>query len=380
MITVAGVVFSITIVSLSLAASQYTPRVLRNFMRDRTNQVVFGSFTAIFTYCLLVLRTIRGGEDEFVPSVAVALGVLLGLGGIAVLILFIHHTVTSIQVAHVLASIANEGRAAVQRLFPSEIGEGVEDPTATRALQDEERRLKWRVVRAPASAYLQDVNADALLDLARKHRRVVRLEHRMGEFVIEDTVLASVGGPEPLDDTLSEAILAAHALGAARTIEQDVSFAIRQMVDIALKGLSPGVNDVTTAITAIDRLTGLLALLAQRQLESRYRTDGETLRVIAPTRTFEELIGEAYDEIRVNAEGKAAVMQRLLWSLSSVARSTRSARRRALLLQHVEHVAESARRTLAAPAERERVIAAAERAASTLGSCDGDPEPLRAEA
>src|SRR5664279_4837155 len=125
MMTVVGVTFSMTLVTLALASSQYTSRILRNFMRDRVTQVVLGIFAGIFTYCLLVLRTIRGGDErEFIPSLAVSFGVVLAIGGISVLIFFIHHIASSIQASNIIASVAAETLVAVDRLFPEKLGQG----------------------------------------------------------------------------------------------------------------------------------------------------------------------------------------------------------------------------------------------------------------
>ncbi len=131
MMTVVGVTFSMTLVALALASSQYTSRILRNFMRDRVTQVVLGIFTGIFAYCLIVLRTIRGGDEGgFVPSLAVFFAVVLAMGGIGVLIFFIHHIAASNQASSIIASVADETLVAVDRLFPQKLGKG--DLTAMR--------------------------------------------------------------------------------------------------------------------------------------------------------------------------------------------------------------------------------------------------------
>ena len=178
MMTVVGVTFSMTLVTLALASSQYTSRILRNFMRDRVTQVVLGIFTGIFTYCLIVLRTIRGGEGSgFIPNLAVAFGVVLAIGGIGVLIFFIHHIAASIQASNIIASVADETMAAVDRLFPEKLGNGPVDG-------DEDQsplplpETSWQAVAARGNGYIQNVDNAALLRLAREHQTIVRMERR----------------------------------------------------------------------------------------------------------------------------------------------------------------------------------------------------------
>jgi len=174
MITVAGVVFSITIVALSLTSSQYTSRVLRNFMRDRMNQIVLGVFVGVFAYCLVVLRTIRGGDEvAFVPLLAVLGGLALAFVGIAFLIFFIHHISISIQASSIIAAAAEETIAAVDHLFPHELGDNananddeVDSPAASPETQT------WTAIGARKTGYIESIDGDALLALARKHGTV----------------------------------------------------------------------------------------------------------------------------------------------------------------------------------------------------------------
>lgn len=173
MITVAGVVFSITIVALSLASSQYISRVLRNFIRDRVNQTVLGVFVGIFAYCLVVLRTIRGADEgAFVPSIATLFGLVLGFVGIAFLVYFIHHIVTSIQASQILAAVFEETMSAVEYLFPEGVGQ--EDSYDTRfALTPGQT---WHAVSASQTGYIQEIDTAKLLAFAGKHGTVIRMD------------------------------------------------------------------------------------------------------------------------------------------------------------------------------------------------------------
>ena len=187
MMTVVGVTFSMVLVTLALASSQYTSRILRNFMRDRATQIVLGAFAGIFTYCLIVLRTIRGSDEGgFVPSLAVAFGVVLAIGGISTLIFFIHHIASSIQASSIIASVADETLAAVNRLFPGQLGQDPPDGDGDQALLPL-REPHWQTVPARRNGYIQNVDNAALLRLAREHQTIVRMERGIGDFAVEGT-------------------------------------------------------------------------------------------------------------------------------------------------------------------------------------------------
>ena len=199
MMTVVGVTFSMTLVALALASSQYTSRILRNFMRDRVTQIALGIFAGIFTYCLIVLRTIRGGDESgFIPSLAVLFGVVLAIGGIAVLIFFIHHIASSIQASNIIASVAAETMVAVDRLFPEKLGQGAFDYDEDQAPPPLPER-HWQAVPAHGNGYIQSVDNAVLLRLAREHKTIVRMERGIGEFVVHDTTLASLALEAPPD-------------------------------------------------------------------------------------------------------------------------------------------------------------------------------------
>jgi len=346
MITVAGVVFSITIVALSLTSSQYTSRVLRNFMGDRSNQVVLGVFVGIFAYCLVVLRTIRGGDEgAFVPSLAVLGGLILAFVGIGYLIFFIHHISMSIQASSIIAAAAEETIAALDSLFPSDFGDDVDDDSDSNwaAVQ---RELTWITIAARKTGYIESVDEDAILKLARKHGIVVRMERGIGEFVEENAPLVSTTGLSTLHDQVESELSGSFVISRYRTVQQDVGFGIRQIVDIALKALSPGVNDNTTAVMCVDYLGAILARLAPRGMATDFRLEEGELRVIARSPSFESLFAEAFDQIRQNAEGNVAVLTRQLQSLESIARQTTSRRRKESVRQQADIILDVATRTI----------------------------------
>ena len=361
MITVAGVVFSITIVALSLTSSQYTSRVLRNFMRDRNNQVVLGVFVGIFAYCLVVLRVIRGGDEgAFVPSLAVLGGLILAFVGIGFLIFFIHHISMSIQASSIISAAALETLSAIDRLFPEGLGEDVVETADDQLIELPANRV-WVTVPSRHTGYIESVNGDMLLVFARERETILRMERGIGEFIVEGTPLISVAGLGGLDEDWMEQLNAAYIISRQRTVEQDASFGIRQIVDIALKALSPGINDTTTAVMCVDYLEAILVRLAGRRIATARRLDEGELRLIARGPSFESLLSEALDQIRQNAAGNVAILTRLLQALETIAGQTSSARRKRALRQRADLIAAVAENTITSPHDRVNIESAMER-------------------
>jgi uncharacterized membrane protein len=312
MITVAGVTFSMTMVVLSLTSSQYTSRVLRTFLEDRGNQAVLGVFLGIYAYCLVVLRTIRGGDEvAFVPSLSVLFAVGLALVGIAVLIRFIHHVSHGIRASHIVAGIASETRSTLDRLHRD-----VDEEQPAHA-SDPAERTAWIVVTAGTTGYIQHVDTEALQSAAASCNAWIRIDVRVGDFVIEDVAFARVAGaadPAPLRDALRRAMV----VGKQRSIVQDAAFGFRQIVDVALKALSPASNDSTTGRICLDYLGALLVHAARRvPLERR---DGGAARVTMPRHTFADLVDLTLDEIRVAARDNAALLGHVVDMVATVAR------------------------------------------------------------
>jgi uncharacterized membrane protein len=366
MMSIMGVTFSMTLVALALASSQNTSRILSNFMRSRVTQITLGIFAGIFAYCLIVLRTIRSGDVEFVPSLAVFFAFVLALGSIGVLVFFIHHIASSIQASSIIASITQDTIASIERLFPERLGHGPDDED-----QDQVRQslaeMTWHAVPAEMNGYLQSVDNDALLRLARDRQTVVRMERGIGAFVVQNTALASLALEDPPDQETIAALNACYSISRHRTIEQDPAFGIRQIVDMALKALSPGVNDTSTAVMGVDYLTAILAQLASRKFPASHRYEGDELRVITVAPTFEDLLAEAFDQIRGSAIGNAGIMVRMLGDLETLAGLTTSPRRRRALHEQVRWIAELAGRTTEAAHDRERLARRLKEVREALG-------------
>ena len=323
MITVAGVVFSITIVVLTLASSQFGSRLIRNFMHVRANQIVLGIFVATFIYCLLVLRTVNAMEGKiFVPGLAVSGAFLMALLSLSVLIYFIHSVSESIQAQHIISRVRRDLDKAVQRIFPEKIGE--EENASSGA----ERRdyvvpttcdREACFVKAGCSGYLQTIDHEALMQVAVEENLLIHLACRPGHFITKGSALVTVWPGTKVDEVLSRKINAVFEMGPERTLAQDVEYAISQLVEIAVRALSPGINDPFTAITCIDWLGAMLCQLSHRKLPASHRYDKHNrLRVvIGKSVTFEGLVDAAFNMIRQNAQANAAVSIHLLETLAT---------------------------------------------------------------
>lgn len=359
MITIAGVVFSMTLVALSLASSQLGPRLLRSFMRDTKTQMVLGTFVATFLYCLLVLRTIRRAEEiVFVPHLSVALGVLLAVVSVGVLIYFIHHVSVSIQANEIVARVGTELIEEIERLFPESIGRGAPriptEPPDADFLDSFDREA--RPIGSAGDGYLQFVDGDALMALAMQEDVVIRLERRPGHYVVATRPLALIWPGNRVTDQLVDRVNAAFALGNQRTSGQDIEFAVNQLVEIAVRALSPGVNDPFTAMTCVDHLGSALCRLAQRDMPSPYRHDTQDqLRVITPVFTFPDVTDAAFNQIRQYGRSSTAVTIRLLETIAVVAGSVHRSENRAALLRHARMIARGAGGGLPEDEDRQEV-------------------------
>ncbi|PLY48224.1 hypothetical protein CSZ94_01145 [Janthinobacterium sp. ROICE36] len=347
MIAIAGTVFSLTLVALSLASSQLGPRLLRNFMRDTANQVALGTFVATFVYCLFVLRTIRRADEvAFVPHLAVSIGVLLAVISIGVLIYFIHHVSVSIQADEVVARVGKELDDSIDRLFPAPLGQpasmareatGAEHLPATFARDA-------RPVPALEDGYLQLIDADTLMALASEEDMLLQLERRPGHYLVKGRAMVMVWPGERVTDSLVARMNAAFVLGNRRTAGQDIEFCVHQLVEIAVRALSPGINDPFTAIACVDRLGSALCRLARRDMPSshRYDPDGK-LRLLVPVPTFAGTVDSAFNQIRQSARSNPAVAIRMLDAIAQIADQVQSAQDAVCLQRQADMLIRGAR-------------------------------------
>ncbi len=373
MITVAGVTFSVTIVALSLASNQYSPRILRNFMRDRGNQVVLGMFVSVFVYCVLVLRTIRGGEDAIVPSYALSGGMVLGLAAIGFLIYFIHHISASIQASTIIANVHRETLEAIEA-FVKRHAHAEPAPPGTCGPDPDEPCAE---VASDSTGYVQDVDEQALMKWAVERDVVVVMVGGAGDFVVRGEPILRIHGIRRLDSESCSLLCRCYSISQDRTIEQDPAYGLRQIVDIALKALSPGINDSTTATSCLDYL-GAIAL---RMLGERFPPDlaclHGRLRLVARRASIESLLDLSFSEIRQHAGSNVAVHVALLRTVAMLARAPAASQHLPLLWRHACAIAQGASAHFTTDADRKSFNALLALAGSLMHQDEG-PYRLRA--
>ena len=342
MVTVATTAFSITIVALQLASSQFGPRLLRSFMQDTGNQIVLGTFISTFVYSLMVLRTINGVEkDEFVPHLAVTIGLGLAIASVGVLIYFIHHSASSIQVDQIIKQVGYDLDGAIDRLFPERIGRNTSkhlEEESLAAIPADFDRVACPI-KTIASGYIQTINSNQLMQIATENNLLLRIQQRPGRFVVKKSEIVRVFPEEKVNKKLAVQINDTFVLGSQRTEQQDVEFPIDQLVEIAVRALSPGINDPFTAIRCIDQLSAALCHLAQREIPSPYRYDDHNqLRIIAEPISFADATDAAFNQIRQYGKSSVAVTMRLLEAIAAIAPFTHRIPDRTTLQRHADMI------------------------------------------
>lgn len=312
MISFTGLVFSITVVVLVLTSGQFSPRVLRRFLRDRTIQWTLGVFVATFLFAMTVLRTVLGtnGSGAFVPRIAVTFAFVLVLVSVGFFIRYIHHITTRIQIANIITDIGRETRHVLEARYPSDGAAELPAPPLASTAVD---------VPAPRSGVLTSVAERRIAERACRDGVVVVMVPRIGDFVPSGAPLCVVHGDGPTDW-----ILESVALDDERTMEQDVAFGFRQLVDIAERALSPSTNDPTTACQAIDALHDLLRRIVTRPLPAgRYAGAGGEVGLVVPQYSGSDYVDVALEEVWHYGADSTQVPDRLavlLRDLRTVAR------------------------------------------------------------
>ncbi|MGP4058966.1 DUF2254 domain-containing protein [Mycobacterium sp. 4D054] len=301
MISFTGLVFSITIVVLQLTSSQFSPRVLRSFLRDWVNQIALGVFVATFVYALVVLRAVQGTADvdPFVPQLSVTAAFAFVLASVVVFLIYIDHIAQSIRVATIITRIARDTRDLLERRFPA----AAEPPSRLPV-----PATGGRPVSADRPGVVQRVDEDALVRAADEHGATIFLVRSLGEFVPAGATLMEVHDAEVPDE---DSLRAAVRLGTERSLEEDLGFGLRQLVDIAERALSPGINDPSTAVQVLDQLHDLLRRLATRELPPRQVTRNGRLLLDVPEPSFADYLALAIDEIAHWGEDAERVQRRL---------------------------------------------------------------------
>ena len=341
MIGVAGTVFSIILVVLTLASAQFGSRLIRNFMQVRLNQVVLGAYISTFVYCLIILITIRNnGQVVFVPSFSIFAALLSTMANIILLIFFIHNTAVSIQANTVISDISESLSKNIKTLFPKS-----EEDTLDKEKQREDENLIKHAFRekqsllAVKSGYLQYISFESLIDFAVELDILIELHFRSGDYLVKDVELGTVYSQDTLEKEKISRLQSQFIVGKNRSQQQDAEHSIHQMVEIAARALSSGVNDPYTAITCIDNLTATMCYLATTKFPSKYLHDKEgKLRIIFYPLTYEGMLDAAFNQIRQYAKGNPAVIIRLLEALIMIYEFTKRKEHKKAIEKHVRMV------------------------------------------
>ena len=374
-ITVVGVVFSITIVALTLASTQFGPRMLRNFIRDRGTQFTLGTFVATFFYSILVLVSIGpGAHGDFVPHLSITVTLGLTVIDLMMLIYFINHIASEIQLPQVIAGIARD----LARAIAAESGDAVHvgGPDCDMLLV----AITESGVAVPTShsGYLQVIRHESLVRIAARAGAVIHLPYRPGHFLVQGQALATVWPPAAAEQ-VAAALERGQVTGPYRTLTQDISFGVDQLVEIAIRALSPAVNDTFTALTCIDWLTDCLCRITTGWHPRRVHRDQQgQIRVIAYQAEYDRLIQRAFEKIRQAGRDMPAVLIRQLDSLAKIMEQTAISERTQVLVEQAEMIQRANQESVPEPADRADVRRRYEAFMAAYGSVSPTVAPGRA--
>lgn len=357
LVAVTGTVISITFVTLSLTSQQFGPRLLRTFMLDYVTQVAIGVFLSTGLYCLLVLRVIpEKASSANMPHLSVALALVFLIISISVLIIFFHHTAMSIQAPSIIAAVSHELHDALNRLYPESIGE-----PGDKTEEEHQKLLSGPTfsVNSLKEGYIQAIDTEDLLSILAEEDVILKFHYRPGSYISTTSVLASLYGYNDVEvsSEFLKKINDCLIVGIRRTPRQDIECVIEELVEVAVRSLSPGINDPFTAISCIDYLGSAVAILAGRNFPSPNRYDDTgNLRLISDTTTFDGVVNAAFNQIRQNARNSVAVTIRLLEALRLIAKEVREEDRKFSLLRHADMIVRHSERNIPEEDDRKDII------------------------
>ena len=328
--TVVSIVFAILLMTLTLASMQFSPRIIVSFSRDRVTQWTLGIFLGTFLYCMAALPAARSLPHPFAPVATVLGAMVLALICVGLLLFFIHHISQAISVNHIVDRIAVETEAMIDEImpWPHRLDHHVKDAEPLRPNPSEVAVL------SEASGYIRFVDTRRLVALAKHYHVTIRVLRRVGHFVPEGIPLMMVSKGNRLPPEGTAELLAAFDLGPTRTLQQDVEFGVLQIVDVALKAISPAVNDPTTAINCIDQLSRILIRFASREPPEDLLYDPPGIvRASIGSIHFGRLLEAAFEQIRMYSKTDVAVSLRALRALGDIAASTPDPEFRRILVE-----------------------------------------------
>lgn len=345
-VTIISIVFSMSMVVLTLAASQYGPQVLRNFMKDGSTKSVLGIFIATFLYCLFVLRVIGAGSAPFIPSVSVFCALVLMVISVGMLVYFIHHIANRIQVSTVTSKLNDDLAKAVCRVFPERFGKGV-SVDESRAYLDGRLDSEYPVQVALCvrkGGYIQAV-AERLVQVMKDVDGVMETFHKPGDFVVKDEILAAVFVKTLPKAHQWESMERAFLIGDQRTPTQDVLYPTEELVSMAVRALSPGINEPFVAIRCVDFLSLSLCEMVRRTFPSPYHHDNHGhLRMIVPAESFQDVLERAFFHIIHYCGGNLDVVRAVLEAVKRICAASLNRECDEALMNHVDNLESSIRK------------------------------------
>jgi uncharacterized membrane protein len=315
--TVVSIVFAIMLMTLTLASMQFSPRIIVSFVQDRVTQWTLGIFLGTFLYCMAALPAARSLPHPFAPVFAVMGAMLLAVACVGWLLFFIHHISRAISVNHIVARIAADTISMIDETMPwPHRHERLEGAPAAAS--------NWETtVPSDVSGYIRFVDRRRLVRAAKAYRVKIGVLRRVGHFVPAGVPLLAVSKADRLTPEAIEDLRGAFDLGPTRTLQQDVEFGVLQIVDIALKAISPAVNDPSTAINCVDQLSAIMIRFASREPpEAALYDPPGTVRVVITWIAFDRLLEAAFEQIRMYSKSDVAVSLRLLRALGDIAATT----------------------------------------------------------
>ena len=367
--TVVSIVFAILLMTLTLASTQFSPRILISFVRDRTTQWTLGVFLGTFSYCMAALPAARAQPHPFAPVATVTGGMLLALVCVAWLIYFINHISQSISVNHIVDRIARETELVIAEVMPYERGAyRAEDRGEVSPTKDGGPVLSRR------SGYIRYIDVKHLIELARDRRVSLYLQRRVGQFVPAGAPLLRVSKPERVPPDQEQHLIAAIDIGPTRTLQQDIEFGVIQIVDIALRAMSPAVNDPSTAISCVDQLSRIMICwIGRAPPPTHYYAPPHVLRLVVSWMTFDGLLDTAFEQIRHYAAADIAVSLRLMRAFNDIAGATAHAELHSKLLKRARRVADGC----AGHLPKDELVKLQQRLAAIESSVSGEGAPSR---
>jgi uncharacterized membrane protein len=354
-ITMSSVVFSITIVALALAASQFGSRLVRVYMVDARTKLSLGIFMMTIVYCLLALRAVQHEMSPAdVPHITVTVGLVLGLLCVIALLFFLHVVARSIVADEVVKRVGRELETTIDEL-PSLPEHPPQEAAAIYTVPADFDQNCWPV-RGSAEGYVQAIDHEHLAAFAARHQRVVRLDCRAGDFLCRGGTLAFVYPADGVEGELAKAVEQGVIIGNTRTPAQDLEFSLRHLVDVALRALSAAINDPNTAMVVIDRITAALAVLMGKRLPPMlWRDDAGTVRLVCKDSGYTHVLDSAFNQIRRHAADHPSVVVNLLNSLGKIAEQARLPEQRDALRRHVLLIAGAGLRNAVEASDRDRI-------------------------